>query len=621
MAEEAMTEAQVSQLRETERRERELAEAQDKYRKQLRATAKRLRGEVIETVEVFDRELRELRRQRNKVLMAVHTQEYYCTRMQLSILEHQQDQEYFQDRKIQMLDAAKKENALNNELQRTIKNVRTAESRLHDISQKARDGAHALTSRLGSFTGLPQLKLHRGGIRTGGTRKEIRMTEDDDLDLVASLERNRQEMSRAERQATELLESVDFEGRDVPVDLVKNRFRLEAEHVIHERRLQRLNAQHQLQQMQCDKASAAARRAQTALSGQAVQQASKAVDVELLLRLKQGMVEIPQQAVVTDTSDAVLLPVSSVGKRNHRIRELGQSKLACLSHIKEFRRKLVVLEWEQKLLAGISEDYAQRARDVHVLRVTKELQHLLTSRQHNSNSSNSNNSNSGGVGGGRCNESGVMMVRGGDVVKSRGGEEVAAEKDGELLLEKRMELSQDVFSHRLKAMKQEMRLLQKQKHAKVIENSMLESRLGDLRINVAQREHIRRLRESSSSSSSSADPSASPPSYRAAGPGRGGVAAGRGVAGRGVAGRGVAGRGGGGGVVGSSPNHASSSGSPVGGGGDAGWWTSFRELQSRAELTALAKRHEKEVAALQEELDRLRKKTFPSFGHQQNSSS
>merc|ERR1719296_201175 len=100
-------------------------------------------------------------------------------------------------------------------------------------------------------------------------------------------------------------------------------------------------------------------------------------DIEILFKLRQGQVEVPQAAVVTDYSDAVVIDDEVVEARNRRILELGKEKVGTLETIKEFRKKLSSLHYDYKMLQMQTTDLEERTKDVHMLRVTKDLQSLL----------------------------------------------------------------------------------------------------------------------------------------------------------------------------------------------------------------------------------------------------
>ena len=79
-------------------------------------------------------------------------------------------------------------------------------------------------------------------------------------------------------------------------------------------------------------------------------------DIEILFKLKQGQVEVPQAAVVTDYSDAIVVDKEVVQARNRRILELGKEKVSTLNTIKEFRKKINLMEWEHQMLGLQTQD-------------------------------------------------------------------------------------------------------------------------------------------------------------------------------------------------------------------------------------------------------------------------
>jgi hypothetical protein len=64
------------------------------------------------------------------------------------------------------------------------------------------------------------------------------------------------------------------------------------------------------------------------------------------VRLRQGQDEVDKDAVVTNYSDALLLPIEVISKYNTRIKELGREKIAVLTKIKQFRRKINLIDWQ-----------------------------------------------------------------------------------------------------------------------------------------------------------------------------------------------------------------------------------------------------------------------------------
>jgi len=175
-------------------------------------------------------------------------------------------------------------------------------------------------------------------------------------------------------------------------------------------------------------------------------------DIEILFKLKQGQVEVPQAAVVTDYSDAVVIDKEVVESRNRRILHLGKEKVGTLDTTKEFRKKLNLINWEQKMLFMQTSDLEERTKDVHMLRVTKGLQSLL-----------------------------------------KGGEEGKNKADADLL-ERKIQHLEATTQQKEQSLKKAYGMSSHATKLRKMENNMLEKKLRELQQNVIQREHIRRLR-------------------------------------------------------------------------------------------------------------------------------
>jgi hypothetical protein len=100
-------------------------------------------------------------------------------------------------------------------------------------------------------------------------------------------------------------------------------------------------------------------------------------DLIVIVGVKQGQDEVDREAVVTDYSSAALVPVEVARKFNDRIKEHGKEKIGVLNRIKTFRRKINILEWEAQHLNLESNHYEEYYTDLQLLRVTRELQHVI----------------------------------------------------------------------------------------------------------------------------------------------------------------------------------------------------------------------------------------------------
>lgn len=97
----------------------------------------------------------------------------------------------------------------------------------------------------------------------------------------------------------------------------------------------------------------------------------------VLVSVKQGQDEVDREAIVTDYTMAALVPVEVIRKFNGRIKEHGREKIGVLNRIKQFRRKINILDWEAKHLSLESHHFEEYYTDLQLLRVTRELQHVI----------------------------------------------------------------------------------------------------------------------------------------------------------------------------------------------------------------------------------------------------
>nr|XP_046257140.1 cilia- and flagella-associated protein 43 isoform X2 [Scatophagus argus] len=101
----------------------------------------------------------------------------------------------------------------------------------------------------------------------------------------------------------------------------------------------------------------------------------KNIMVQVLL--KQGQVEVPTTDLTADYTDSVLHHRSVVEELNTTIRTLGEQKIASMVECKDFRKGIIQLQWENKMLGMQIEDLNNKARDIQMLRLSEEQQDYL----------------------------------------------------------------------------------------------------------------------------------------------------------------------------------------------------------------------------------------------------
>eukprot|EP00775_Hariotina_reticulata_P010178 gene10178-10338_t len=100
-------------------------------------------------------------------------------------------------------------------------------------------------------------------------------------------------------------------------------------------------------------------------------------DVHLQLRLKQGQVECSASGVSACAEDALLVSQEQVAAVNDVILSKGAAKLDLLRQMKEFKRGIYQLEWENKKCDMEAEDVISLTQQLQLLHVTKSFQQMF----------------------------------------------------------------------------------------------------------------------------------------------------------------------------------------------------------------------------------------------------
>ncbi|KYF40513.1 hypothetical protein TGARI_277930C, partial [Toxoplasma gondii ARI] len=203
------------------------------------------------------------------------------------------------------------------------------------------------------------------------------------------------------------------------------------------------------------------------------------MDVKLLIEIKQGRVEVSSPAPVNMYEDACIVHKEAIERCNEAILAIGKQKLDILEMIKEFRRKIVMVEWEKQVLDAEARELEEKTKDVHMLRVTKEIQKYLAA-----DADKKERRSQAGVG-----KEATPKVPAESTVTENSGKvsgqlHTNAEQEGEI----RRNSQLDVLDKKIRELRQDIK-------KKTCENAALEKLASDLQQDVAYGQKIKQLRE------------------------------------------------------------------------------------------------------------------------------
>jgi len=485
--EEDMTELQIVALQEFRQKEKALAEEQDKYRKHLDGELKRLRGEVVDLMQQFETILKELHHQRFAHDAKFFCQELYCVRLQLALLQSLEDNTVMTQTMQDVADSGSRLKDAEDKLAAFGAKVNGQQMKQDEFVRAEKEAASAQNFRAQfasgglppeSVTALlqifrkrkPQATATLPGARGGMSPDPGATLRGGDPESAAAIATDASEhasdpypdMGKMVESASQeayvndvtdpVPENVDDESFELMLRLRKERALAEQEVTKGSALLAEMGGLLSHLEKEKDNALAEYTNLQSELQDHHNLMERELNDIEIMFKLKQGQVEVPQAAVVTDYSDAIVIDQEVVESRNRRIIGLGKDKVGTLETIKEFRKKLNLIQWEYKMLAFQTHDLEERTKDVHMLRVTKDLQALL---------------------------------KGGDEARQKANIELLERKIEHInansqAKESMLKKTYNAGAHACKLRK--------------AENAMLEKKLRELHQNVTQREHIRRIK-------------------------------------------------------------------------------------------------------------------------------
>jgi DNA repair exonuclease SbcCD ATPase subunit len=100
-------------------------------------------------------------------------------------------------------------------------------------------------------------------------------------------------------------------------------------------------------------------------------------DVSLMINMKQGQDEVYCSSSLQKPIEAMLVHRGVIENENQDIRVKGADKIKVLNKIVAYRKNINVMDWEHKYIEAKASNLEEHYTDLHMLRVTKNLQEFL----------------------------------------------------------------------------------------------------------------------------------------------------------------------------------------------------------------------------------------------------
>lgn len=100
-------------------------------------------------------------------------------------------------------------------------------------------------------------------------------------------------------------------------------------------------------------------------------------NLDMLFRFKQGQVEVKQDLLVTDYSDAILINKNIVQNYNQSIRSHAVQNIKQMHKSKEVCKRIRKTEWENELIQMETDDTFLKHSELQMTKVTKRMQQLI----------------------------------------------------------------------------------------------------------------------------------------------------------------------------------------------------------------------------------------------------
>ena len=404
---EEMSEEQRKLVEEFEAKQKALNEEKEKYRKNLELELKKIHSEIADFCASYDQKLAEFIETRSRTLEAIFTQELYILRLALLLLEKEDDAAQLSKLRKERAELIAKKKLADEKLanfRTTVLNSKNDLDRMKATEKQMEKDFKRLIQLKGPNGMLDQdtmailvtLYKSRPVAKSDDMSSKdpslvfdaASNTNDPYADIIMNQLANLPEKKVAAERAAAMqpldLENEMPEGFEISQAILDELQKLRMEKIKFECDLKEQAASLKILQDRENALSDAAlqylnfvNENDTLISELKARMDFNSNNHEVLVLLRQGYVEVAQEAVVTDYSDACLINRNLIEERNVRIRELGDKKVGVLDMIKEFNKKINLMKWETNYLKMMEMNLEEKYLDLHMLRVTKDLQSFL----------------------------------------------------------------------------------------------------------------------------------------------------------------------------------------------------------------------------------------------------